>query len=216
MADNRLQSLTEIFNQKFFRVPDFQRGYSWQEEHLEDFWGDLTNLKENKIHYTGLLTVEPVKKRTIDENKKWRSDRWLSEKGLSAYYVVDGQQRLTTVIIFINELLKRFEDSERINYAKKDDWKRKFLYDQYGEDVQYKSYLFGYEKDNPSDEYFKTKILEQESSTADKVPEQTLYTANLKFAKEFFRQKFEGKGKPVLEDLFKKVTNSFKFNFLRN
>lgn len=212
MADNKLQSLTEIFNQKFFRVPDFQRGYSWQEQQLEDFWGDLTNLKENKIHYTGLLTVEPVKKRTIEENGKWQTDRWLSEKGLSAYYIVDGQQRLTTVIIFINELLKRFEDSETINYEKKDDWKRKFLYNQYGEDVQYRSYLFGYEKDNPSDEYFKTKILEQESSTADKFPE-TLYTANLKSAKKFFKKKVEGEDKPVLEDLFKKVTNSFKFNF---
>ena len=215
MADNKLQSLTEIFNQKFFRVPDFQRGYSWQEQQLKDFWGDLTNLKENKIHYTGLLTVEPVKKRTIEENGKWQADRWLSEKGLSAYYIVDGQQRLTTVIIFINELLKRFEDNETINYEKKDAWKRKFLYNQYGEDVQYKSYLFGYEKDNPSDEYFKTKILEQESSTADKVPEQTLYTANLKFAKDFFREKFEEfkSDKTLLEDLFKKVTNSFKFNF---
>ena len=212
MADNRLQSLTEIFNQKFFRIPDFQRGYSWQRLQLEDFWEDLTNLKENKIHYTGLLTVEPVDKKIIEENGKWKADRWLSEKGLSAYYIVDGQQRLTTVIIFINELLKRFEDSERINYAKKDDWKRKFLYDQYGEDVQYKSYLFGYEKDNPSDEYFKTKILEQESSTADKFPE-TLYTANLKSAKKFFKKKVEGEDKPVLEDLFKKVTNSFKFNF---
>ena len=29
MADNKLQSLTEIFNEKFFRIPDFQRGYSW-------------------------------------------------------------------------------------------------------------------------------------------------------------------------------------------
>ena len=213
MADNKLQSLSEIFNQKIFRIPDFQRGYSWQRPQLEDFWEDLTNLKENKIHYTGLLTVEPVDKKIIEANKKWQADRWLSQSGSSAYYIVDGQQRLTTVIIFINELLKCFEHSERINFKKKDFWETKFLYDQYGEDVKYKSYIFGYEKDNPSDEYFKTKILGQKSSTADKVPEQTLYTANLKFAKEFFRKKFEGKGKPALEDWFKKVTNSFKFNF---
>ena len=61
------------------------------------------------------------------------------------------------------------------------------MYKEYGEG--YKSYIFGYEKDNPSDEYFKTKILEQKSSTADKVPEQTIYTANLKFAKKFFGKK---------------------------
>ena len=49
MTDNKLQSLTEIFNEKFFRIPDFQRGYSWQEPQLKDFWDDLINLKADKI-----------------------------------------------------------------------------------------------------------------------------------------------------------------------
>ena len=60
MAENRLLSLSEIFNQKIFRIPDFQRGYSWTEEQLEDFWGDIQNLKSDRIHYTGLLTVEAI------------------------------------------------------------------------------------------------------------------------------------------------------------
>lgn len=60
MSANKLQSLTEIFNEKFFRIPDFQRGYSWQEKQLEDFWEDLINLQNDKTHYTGLLTVEPI------------------------------------------------------------------------------------------------------------------------------------------------------------
>lgn len=63
MAENKLQSLTEIFNEKIFRIPDFQRGYSWENNQLEDFWEDLMNLKDDKIHYTGLLTVESVSKR---------------------------------------------------------------------------------------------------------------------------------------------------------
>ena len=99
------------------------------------------------------------------------------------------------------------------NTENKDYWKSEFLYDSQFKNSKYKSYLFGYEKDNPSDEYFKTKILEQKTSTADKVPEQTLYTTNLKSAKKFFKEKVEGEDKPVLKDLFKKVTNSFKFNF---
>jgi uncharacterized protein with ParB-like and HNH nuclease domain len=52
MADNKLQSLSEIFNEKFFRIPDFQRGYSWKKNQLEDFWEDLINLKEDSNHYT--------------------------------------------------------------------------------------------------------------------------------------------------------------------
>jgi uncharacterized protein with ParB-like and HNH nuclease domain len=72
MGDNKLQSLSQIFNQKFFRIPDYQRGYAWTTEHLEAFWEDLTILKNNQIHYTGLLTVEEVKKDQIAKN----SDKW--------------------------------------------------------------------------------------------------------------------------------------------
>jgi len=210
MADNKLQSLTEIFNERIFRIPDFQRGYSWQEPQLADFWDDLSNLKEDKIHYTGLLTVEPVNKKEVEKIEKWQDDLWLLESGLKAYYVIDGQQRLTTAIIFVNQILEQFTDSDGINFKTKDSWVSKFLYQQYG--AEYKSYIFGYEKDNPSDEYFKTKILEQESSTADKVPELTLYTSNLIFAKKFFSKKFKKYNKPELENLFKKVVNRFKFN----
>lgn len=211
MADNKLVSLSEIFNEKLFRVPDFQRGYSWQEPQLEDFWDDVVNLKNERIHYTGLLAVEPVGKSEIETIEKWQDDLWLLESGLSAYYIIDGQQRLATAIIFINQLLKQFDDNEGINFKKKDFWINKFLFQQFG--GTYKSYIFGYEKDNPSDEFFKTKILEQQSSSADKVPEQTLYTANLQFAKDYFEEKFNEKDKSDLENLFKKVVNRLKFNF---
>jgi len=211
MADNKLQSLTEIFNQKIFRIPDFQRGYSWEEDQLEDFWEDVINLKEDKVHYTGLITVEPIDKKTVQKIEKWQDDLWLLEKGLSAYYIVDGQQRLTTSIILINEILSKFGDDEGINFDTKEFWVSKFLYKEFGAD--YKSYIFGYEKDNPSDEYFKTKILEQHSSSADKVPEQTLYTSNLKFAKTFFNKKLKKLEKEQIENIFKKLVNRLKFNF---
>lgn len=211
MADNKLQSLTEIFNEKFFRIPDFQRGYSWETNQLEDFWEDLINLKGDKIHYTGLLTVEPVSKSSVENIEKWQDDLWLFERELGAYYLIDGQQRLTTSIILINEILNQFADSEGINFKDKSYWVNKFLFQAYGDN--YKSYMFGYERDNPSDEFFKTKILQQESSTADKVPEQTLYTSNLKTAKDFFEKKLEKLEKQELEEIFKKVTAKFKFNF---
>lgn len=211
MADNKLQSLTEIFNQRLFRIPDFQRGYSWQKNQLEDFWDDLMNIKDGKFHYTGLLTIEPIKKSDIEKSEKWQEDFWLLDKGgFKAYYIVDGQQRLTTAIIFIQQLLKHFRANEWVGVETKENWQRRFLYQKYKNNI--KSYIFGYEKDNPSDEYFKTKILEQESVTADKVPEQTLYTANLRFTKDFFSNKFKGLGKEKLEELFQKVTTCLRFN----
>ena len=211
MAENRLLSLSEIFNQKIFRIPDFQRGYSWTEEQLEDFWGDIQNLKSDRIHYTGLLTVEAINKQDVAKVEKWQEDLWLLEKGLNAYYVIDGQQRLTTSIILIHEIMKLFKDEDGINFDRKETWVNKFLYQKYAKD--YKSYIFGYERDNPSDEFFKTMVLEQESSTADKVPKQTLYTSNLIYAKKFFENKLNALNKENTEELFKKVVNKLKFNF---
>lgn len=44
------QSLAEIF-----RIPDYQRGYAWQKQQLNDFWEDLINLNSSRKHYTGLI-----------------------------------------------------------------------------------------------------------------------------------------------------------------
>lgn len=68
MSDSKLQSLSEIFNNRIFRIPDFQRGYSWEERQLDDFWEDLQNLHPNKIHYIGLLTVEPINNSDIQNH----------------------------------------------------------------------------------------------------------------------------------------------------
>lgn len=211
MAENTLRSLTEIFNENFFRIPDFQRGYSWGIEQLEDFWEDILNLKGDKIHYTGLLTVEPISRSTIHNIEKWQDDLWLFERDMNAYYLIDGQQRLTTSIILISAILNKLPADESISFKDKSHWTDKFLYQSFGKD--YKSFMFGYERDNPSDEFFKTKILNQESSTADKVPEQTLYTSNLIEAKRFFEKKIKDSSKNELEETFKKITTKFKFNF---
>lgn len=211
MSDNKLKSLVDIFNNKVFRIPDFQRGYSWQEKELLDFWNDINNLKGDRVHYTGLLTVEPINKSELKSIEKWKDDLWLMEKGFTPYYIIDGQQRITTAIILINEILEQFKEGEGINYDKKEAWIQKFLYEKYGE--EYKSYIFGYEKDDPSDEYFKTKVLKQKSSYSDKVPEQTLYTSNLNFAKSFFKKRLDKKNKEELESLYKKLINKLKFNF---
>ncbi|WP_151900467.1 DUF262 domain-containing protein [Sulfurimonas hydrogeniphila] len=210
MSDNKLLSLSEIFNDKFFRIPDFQRGYSWGIIQLDDFWEDLMNLKNDKIHYTGLLTVEQVSKSNILNNEQWKDDLWLFERGFKAFYLIDGQQRLTTAIILINEILNFIPDDKGINFNEKTYWIKKYLYQAFGEN--YKSYIFGYERDNPSDEYFKTKILAQKSSSSDKVPEQTLYTANLKRAKEYFHKKLKNLDRDALGSIFKKINTMFKFN----
>lgn len=208
MGTTKLMSLQEIFNQKILRIPDFQRGYSWEKKQLDEFWEDIENLKSDKIHYTGLLTVEP-----INRKDKLEKDNYLIEElDYKPFYIIDGQQRITTSIIFIEEILKSLTEEEIILGKKKNYWIEKFLFQKWGE-LNYLSYIFGYEKDDPSNEFFKTKILETSSSKADKVPNETLYTKNLQFAKNYFNEKIDKLKKEERTDYFRKIINKFKYNF---
>ncbi len=193
MANNKddLKSLSKIFRDEIhFVIPDYQRGYSWGDKQLQDLWEDLDNMPANSTHYTGMFTF-------------CKND----QKG-NEYYIVDGQQRMTTLIILINELLKRIEGG--IPNAKSvDDYKKKYLYyTPFG--AIYTNYRFSYSIDNPSDIYFKSKILEQQCTAA--VPVDTLYTQNLLFAKDFFSDKIKGYSQDDLIALFKKVTEQMTFN----
>ncbi|EAK5748771.1 DUF262 domain-containing protein [Campylobacter lari] len=33
-----------MFDGKYLRIPDYQRGYAWEYNQLKDFWEDLENL----------------------------------------------------------------------------------------------------------------------------------------------------------------------------
>ncbi len=200
---NKLFTLRDIFKDRIFRIPDFQRGYSWNKSQLEDLWEDLQNLDETRKHYTGMLSVE-----RIDANDtKWEKDLWLINQGKKLlFYVIDGQQRLTTLIILLNELLK---GEGNLMHETKKHWRNYFLYKSYNGNT---SFLFGYEKDNPSDEFFKTKILEQASCSAAN-NNQSVYTLNLKKCKEYFAEKIKDYDQEQKEDLFRKITTQLTFNY---
>lgn len=58
---NELQPLSLLFQNRLFRIPDYQRGYAWLQQQLVDFWDDLVNLQTDRYHYTGLLSLKPLK-----------------------------------------------------------------------------------------------------------------------------------------------------------
>lgn len=48
---NDLESLSSLFNNKIFRIPNYQRGYAWERKKLDDFWEDLITLPNDRFHY---------------------------------------------------------------------------------------------------------------------------------------------------------------------
>jgi len=206
-----LFSISEIFDRRILRIPDFQRGFSWGERQLDDFWDDLEKVSQSKIHYTGLLTIEKVK--VLANNiAKWNDTLFLlnADEGTkySPYYIVDGQQRITTAIILISAITERLENNSTIVGADK-----KSIIDKYikVENSNGRTFIFGYEKDDPSYEFLKANIYKQNAANALNEPE-TLYTKNLDFAKKYFDDKVKNYNPHQLETLFSKLTHNFKFN----
>lgn len=219
---NELLSLNDLFNRSIFRIPDYQRGYSWQEIQLEEFWSDILNLLPDRDHYTGMMSLKKLDKEYL-KTDKWNDEKWLIDNwNYNAYHIVDGQQRLTTFIILINEIVEFYKS---INQGKKMEeiFINSIPLNKIVEDYLLitkpdssdiiKTFKFGYEVDNPSYEFFKHKVLGEPNSG---VLNETFYTMNLENAKKFFqkniKQEFEMHGSKSIESIFKKITQKLKFN----
>ena len=78
---------------------------------------------------------------------------------------------------------------------------------------QITTYLFGYEVDNPSAEYLKYRVFNEPYSGS---VNETYYTKNLKYAKEFFNKNilelYTDKGMEGLSKLYLKLTQRLMFN----
>ncbi|GAB0174620.1 MAG: hypothetical protein HHAS10_04990 [Candidatus Altimarinota bacterium] len=217
----QLVNINKIFKNKIFRIPDYQRGYAWQIRQLKDFWEDINSLEEGKNHYTGVISLEEVKKEIWEQ---WHEDKWVIEnKGYDVFFVVDGQQRMTTCVILIQAILdvaktlreNTYENNEDFELCdtKLSDIKRDYTVIEKSNGIQ-RSYIFGYEKDNPSYEFLKTKIFNEHSSSNQ--GQETIYTQNLENAKKFFVDNLleipENERLEKLEVIFRKVTKNLLFN----
>lgn len=92
-----------VTGDKSFKVPVYQRNYSWEEEHVDDLWDDLVEAVEmDREHYIGtfLLMEEETGKGKV-------------------HSVIDGQQRLTTLTILLFELQERLDELGEEKTARK-------------------------------------------------------------------------------------------------
>ena len=214
-----LKSLSDIFQKKLFRISDYQRGYAWQSKQLTDFWEDLLNLQTNRYHYTGLLSLNEVKRSSSHK------DLWLLDAGYKIFHIVDGQQRLTTFIILLNEIIDLVRNQKEnlgksnteivIGVEKISSICEQYLFkEKPGEII--KTYIFDYDKsknNTSASDYLKNKILSENTPVA---LDETYYTKHLKIAKDFFKRQLENlnkqEGLSVITDLYKKLTQNLKFN----
>jgi len=100
------KTLSNLLEGKIFQIPDYQRGYAWEEKQWKDFIQDIDALIDDNInsHYTGTIVI-------YQEDSKPTEN--YGTKKFEVVDVVDGQQRLTTcslyLSIILNELIKKGE-----------------------------------------------------------------------------------------------------------
>jgi Protein of unknown function DUF262 len=84
----------QLLKESFYRIPRFQRPYSWERANVEEFWNDA--VVENEAQYfIGNFVVYDDK---------------------TAMGVVDGQQRLTTITLLLCALRNAFQKEGFTNF----------------------------------------------------------------------------------------------------
>ena len=76
-------------NAQQYVIPHFQRPYSWETKQWQMLWADLNELcgdEKPKNHFIGSIVTMPS--RSVPE-------------GVNKYVLIDGQQRLTTLLVFL-------------------------------------------------------------------------------------------------------------------
>jgi uncharacterized protein with ParB-like and HNH nuclease domain len=91
------KEVQDIFSLGYFKIPRFQRPYSWEADEVNSFWTDA--IKENPENYF-------IGSMVVYQNKK------------PYFGVVDGQQRLTTITLILSALRNAFLYIEQDNLAK--------------------------------------------------------------------------------------------------
>jgi hypothetical protein len=98
MAATNFKTENNTFRKLFgngltYRIPRFQRDYSWTSEEWEDLWMDILGTVDGdgeSAHYMGYLVLQSSDDKTFD--------------------VIDGQQRLTTISLITLAVLKNFQN----------------------------------------------------------------------------------------------------------
>ncbi len=139
LLDTRTTSFGDLIgNGKIYRVPPFQRDYSWSEENWEDLWQDVKALHTNpdSSHYMGALVLQS------------------SDTSDKDFTIIDGQQRLATlsiIVIAVIDKIQKLVDREaeaEANQERQEILKRTYLSDRDPRSLRYSSKLLLNENNN--------------------------------------------------------------------
>ncbi len=85
-----------------FSIPVYQRNYTWEEENCEKLLQDIVSIYQNKkMHFMGSITYIL---HHIDDEKSLRQ--------LQEFVIIDGQQRITTIMLLLKAIETKIPNEE--------------------------------------------------------------------------------------------------------
>ncbi len=93
------KTVKQLLEGDFYKIPRFQRPYSWDRDNVEEFWNDAV-VADVDDYFIGSFVVH----RSSDQ--------------YAPLYVVDGQQRLTTITILLAAVRDAMDEAELPSLAK--------------------------------------------------------------------------------------------------
>jgi hypothetical protein len=89
--------LGHLLSDRLLRVPDFQRRYSWQKEHVEEYWSDIARARAaGNSYFMGTVVLASE----ADETRTRK-------------LIIDGQQRITTTAILLIAVRDRLAELQQ-------------------------------------------------------------------------------------------------------
>jgi len=168
----------DLFNaDRIFNIPKYQRAYAWKEDNLEYFLDDLKNQRSEKSYFLGTL---------LFHEKESRGEYEFID-------VVDGQQRLTTIIIFMKAIISLLLKQESTEVSNK-------TYSRY----IYDGYSYKLELENEDSSFLHNKIF----GNIDAVDFETPSQKRLYDAKKYFTDELSVLEKNDLERMFSVLINA--------
>ena len=196
-------SLDDLFHKRIFHIPDYQRGYSWEEQQVTEFLEDLELLAFGRYHYTGTVVLH----QSASDNRPMDVDG----NTYTSAAIVDGQQRITTIVVLLDSISKSLNGFSPQAKGLSQGLRKNFI-----ETTSMTAQpLFKLSLNQDTDHYFRTGILAQHPSVeAPKITsERRLLKAKAVIARylEDNMQAEDVSAENWLRDLYSKVTTQLRF-----
>lgn len=176
-----------MFRGNYIVVPTYQRAYAWE----------TPSKNHDRKTQTDVFIADLEAHQTSGTNTPYYFGHFLfEEKGDDKYFVIDGQQRLTTIVIFLSALFSRLKSLRKLTN------KETMVY----EDIIERNGEAGFSTVDYDNAVFQDYIINQSKTNRVKIDTESAH--RLIDAFEHFKRYFNDKDEPYLASLLDIVSNA--------